>query len=357
MDYFLSAACYTAGKGFSPPGLGMVIDWGYKDNGAYPVNMCINAMLVNALSDVASWAGVVGDAAAAARYSAALRQQTILMKQMLQLPTASPSKATKATRATYVGGTLATFVGSAARAGAGSAAGPAAASFDASKLGFHAAALVLRSGLLDGSTADAQRQACCAFIKSTLASFFPINKQGARLSDPSKRSDVGFYTPYFQTFTFDGMFRAGEADWILEQYQVAWGWALTQSSTWLEVFDPRWEVIHSWGGCPTWQLSQYGLGLSPRFDVGPRHFDLSLHVGQSVLTSCAGVVPARGSGGDGGPVKVSWQRSSSGGSKETNGVELTLTVSAAVLVQGWPGTQGWHQVNPPFQTVLVTNFA
>ena len=147
---------------------------------------------------------------------------------------------------------------------------------------------MLRAGLLDGDSVAVQRTACCGFIKSTLESFFPIDKQAARLSDPSKRSSVGFYTPYFQTFTFDGMFRAGEADWIVGQYEEAWGWALTQSSTWLEVFDPRWEAVHSWGGCPTWQLSQFALGLSPRFDVAPRHFDLSLHVGQGVLGSCRG---------------------------------------------------------------------
>ena len=211
----MSAACYTAGVGFAPKGLGMVIDWGYKDNGAFPVNMAINAMLVNALSDVLCWAGVVGDAVAATRYSAALKQHTVLMKKMLQLPTA-PAMAT-AVR----GG------------GGGGGGGGGARSFDASKLGFHAAALVLRSGLFDGDSAETQRQACCEFIKARLTSFFPINKQGSRLSDPSKRSDTGFYTPYFQTFTFDGMFRAGEADWIIGQYQAAWGWvsrALTMTS-------------------------------------------------------------------------------------------------------------------------------
>jgi hypothetical protein len=73
-----------------------------------------------------------------------------------------------------------------------------------------------------------------------------------------------FYTPYFQTFAFDALFQAGEADYCVEQYQVAWGWALEQSSTWLEVFDARWEVVHSWSSCPTWQLSRFFLGLAPR---------------------------------------------------------------------------------------------
>ena len=29
MDYMLSAACYDAAKGFTPTGLGVVVDWGY----------------------------------------------------------------------------------------------------------------------------------------------------------------------------------------------------------------------------------------------------------------------------------------------------------------------------------------
>jgi hypothetical protein len=29
MDYLLSAACYDAAKGFTPTGLGVVVDWGY----------------------------------------------------------------------------------------------------------------------------------------------------------------------------------------------------------------------------------------------------------------------------------------------------------------------------------------
>jgi hypothetical protein len=69
------------------------------------------------------------------------------------------------------------------------------------------------------------------------------------------------------------------------------------------VFDVRWEAVHSWGGCPTWQLSRYCLGLAPRFDVGQRHFALDLHVG-TVLPGCNGTVPAR----DGHPVSVTWIR-------------------------------------------------
>jgi hypothetical protein len=67
------------------------------------------------------------------------------------------------------------------------------------------------------------------------------------------------------------------------------------------------------------------LGLSPRCDVGPRHFDLDLHVG-TVVPSAQGSVPG---GIVGGAVKVSWVRVS-------GGVQITLTMSSPIMVKGWP---------------------
>ena len=58
-----------------------------------------------------------------------------------------------------------------------------------------------------------------------------LGLQAPRLSDPSKRSTDGFYTPYFQTFTFEGMLEAGEADFVLGQYKSAWGWAMRRLTT------------------------------------------------------------------------------------------------------------------------------
>jgi hypothetical protein len=59
-------------------------------------------------------------------------------------------------------------------------------------------------------------------------SFFPNAAGAPRLSSPSKRSVGGFYTPYFSTFSFAGLFEAGEADFCVNQFEQAWGWALTQ---------------------------------------------------------------------------------------------------------------------------------
>jgi len=111
----------------------------------------------------------------------------------------------------------------------------------------------------------------------------------------------------------------------LDNYRKAWGWALSQSSTWLEVFDVRWEAVHSWGGCPTWQLSKFCLGLSPSFDVGQRHFVLDLRAGHT-LKGAKGSIPAR----SGTSVAVSWTRLSS------SSVQYTVTISSPIFVWGWP---------------------
>jgi hypothetical protein len=87
------------------------------------------------------------------------------------------------------------------------------------------------------------------------------------------------------------------------------------------------------------------LGLSPRFDVGPRHFILSLHTGTS-LPSFSGAVPAR----SGGPVLVSWVRSQGG-----PGVTLTIQLSSPTFILGWPTSpSSWLELTGT-QTVLVPN--
>ena len=69
---------------------------------------------------------------------------------------------------------------------------------DPSSLGMHAAALLLRAGLFDGEALAPQRRAVCSFVEACLTAAFPIASDAPRLSDPSKRSAAGFYTPYFQ---------------------------------------------------------------------------------------------------------------------------------------------------------------
>ena len=255
MDYLLSAACYDAAKGFTPTGLGVVVDWGYKDNGAFPVNMCLNAWLVSSINALIGCANVamVDPTPVTSKYTAVLASHTALLRKYLGLGGGDGGGGGNSGGAggdRGGGGGGLDDNGEESKGGTGgkggmwgnrggressSSSSSSSSSFDPSLLGFHAAAMVLRVGLLDGKGDAADRAACCAFIQASLCAMFPINKEAGRLSDPSKRSPVGFYTPYFQTFTFDGLFRAGHADFVLEQYREAWGWALTQSSTWLEV--------------------------------------------------------------------------------------------------------------------------
>ena len=314
MDYFLSPACYKSGVGFTFT-QGAVIDWGYIDNHTFAVSVPLNALMQSALAALVAIATAVGDVDAKATYTAALATHTRNFTTLLGLPAAA-----------------------------------AGGAWDPAKLGMHGAALVLRAGLLAGAGLSSARSATQSYIKAQLSACFPINRSAPRLSDPSRRSSTGFYTPYFQTFTFEGLFEAGDAEWCLGQYRAAWGWALTQSSTWLEVFDVRWEAVHSWGGCPTWQLSRYTLGLAPRFDVGARHFVLDLHVGTN-LPAVSGRVPAR----VGGAIVVAWTRA------DATSVHLTLTLDAPAFIAGWPGgaagSEEWTQLGVGTHTVLVKGCA
>jgi hypothetical protein len=74
-------------------------------------------------------------------------------------------------------------------------------------------------------------------VKAKIMSFFPNAAGAPRLSSPSKRSVSGFYTPYFSTFSFEGLFEAGEADFCVNQFELAWGWALTQVSPLVPLFN------------------------------------------------------------------------------------------------------------------------
>lgn len=105
-------------------------------------------------------------------------------------------------------------------------------------------------------------------VKRHMLKCFPNDPSAPRLADPS---DAGprLMTPFFSHFALDGLWRGGHGDFVLDQYRRCWGWALNEGlTTWPEVFDLRWSHCHQWSGCPTWQLSRYVLGLSPRFDVG-----------------------------------------------------------------------------------------
>jgi hypothetical protein len=81
----------------------------------------------------------------------------------------------------------------------------------------------------------------------------------------------------------------------------------------------------------------YTLGLEPRYDVGPRHYDLQLYVAESLLSGGAisGRVPCR----EGDSIAVSWRKHSNDNDDTTAvTIDYTITTSvgaSAIFVSGW----------------------
>jgi hypothetical protein len=90
MHYFTSPACYDPAVGFAPKGYGAVIDWGYTTAPGFGVDLCLQAMLVNALASCVEIATAAGDASGASRYASLLKSHTALVRKLIGL-TAGPS--------------------------------------------------------------------------------------------------------------------------------------------------------------------------------------------------------------------------------------------------------------------------
>jgi alpha-L-rhamnosidase len=170
--------------------------------------------------------------------------------------------------------------------------------FQWDKIGYHRIVLGMLAGFIP---ADQQKEAV-AFVKKHILNCFPNNPDAPRLSDPGANNPQ-LITPYFSHFAFQVLIEQGEMEFVLNQYRKCWGWALEDDrTTWLEVFDTRWSGCHQWAGSPTWQLSNYVLGLQKRFDRGKNNFDLSVNTGD--LKTAYGKIPLP----DGGIIKVSWKK-------------------------------------------------
>ncbi len=164
--------------------------------------------------------------------------------------------------------------------------------------GYHLTAL----GLADGLLIDPEVGA--AALRQHLRNCFPHDVNAPRLADPSA-AQPRMITPYFAHWALPGLLAHGDAAFVLDEYRLAWGWALDQGlTTWPEVFDLRWSHCHAWSGCPTWQLTRHLLGLQPRQDLGPGHCRLA--VGRNPLNQAAGRVPFAG-----GAVDIEWTRTGS----------------------------------------------
>ena len=167
------------------------------------------------------------------------------------------------------------------------------------EIGYHRTALALRCGLIP----DPQKPSAVAFLKRHIMSCYPNDPNAPRLANPDVRS-AQLITPYFAYYAFPELVAMGETDFVLEQYRRCWGWALDQGlTTQPEVFDLSWSHCHVWAASPTAQMTRYLLGLQPRFDLGPNHFDLTLQPGS--LPHASGAVPFPNGKG---AVAVHWER-------------------------------------------------
>lgn len=167
--------------------------------------------------------------------------------------------------------------------------------------GFHATVL----SLLYGVMTEEQSAAAVSFIKNHVAASFP-NDPNAPVVYCENIMAQKVFTPYFAHYIFDALIQHGEMDFVQQQYRSCWGWFLDQGlTTWPEAFDLRWSHSHQYSAGPTWQLSQYALGLHPRFDLGMNHYQFDLRPGS--LQQAHGRLPVCGSVGQ--TVDVEWKRS------------------------------------------------
>ena len=165
-------------------------------------------------------------------------------------------------------------------------------------IGYHRIVL----GMLAGFIPVEYHAEAIAYIKKHILNCFPNNLSAPHLSDPAANNPQ-LITPYFSQYAFQLLIEQGETKFVLDQYRKCWGWALEDNrTTWTEVFDTRWSNCHQWAGSPTWQLSNYVLGLQRRFDQKKNTFDLMLYTGD--LESAEGKIPLS----EGKIITVKWHK-------------------------------------------------
>lgn len=247
-------------------GLGWVfIDWGYRRNEG-PADMAYNLHFITALRDMVRWCDLLGKTDDAAKYRTMQNKIEHVAEKWFDENLSQGKKGWQ-------------------------------------QIGYHSAVLGLRAGFFKGQ----KERDGIDYIKKHILRCFPNDPDAPRLGAP-RMNNPRLITPYFAHYAFPLLIEHGEMDFVLQQYRTSWGWALRQgSATWIEVFDTRWSQCHQWSGCPTWQLSRYVLGLHTRYDLGDRHFVLSLFPGD--LRHAEGSVPLPG---EKGVIKIQWQKKDDG---------------------------------------------
>ncbi len=178
-------------------------------------------------------------------------------------------------------------------------------------LDYHECTLLLKAKMVAGD----RERLCVDKLKAAFTESFPFSP-GARPAglfqfDPATDqyphiSSGKIVTPYFAHFLLPELARRGEMDFVLAAYRRCWGWALEQQSgTWLELFDARSSQCHQWSSCPTWQMSEFLLGLRPARHRHPMGFEITRV--SAGLERIAGVLPIAGTNHH---IEVSWTEQS-----------------------------------------------
>lgn len=191
---------------------------------------------------------------------------------------------------------------------------------------YHAYTLAATAGVVDA-------KAAISHIVDRLETGFPINETAPRLRDPTTPVRTAV-TPYFTNYSFPHLLDEGLGELVRKYWSIAWGWMLERgATTWWEVFDDRWSRAHAWSGAPTWQLTQYVLGLRPVLTQGGTQW--ALRVNTLGLPWAKGTVPM----GRGEVAKIKWSASPAG-LEYSIGIERPIVLSvrgAETRVE-----PGWH---------------
>ncbi len=261
------------------------VDWGYV-RGDDPTDMSLNLHYLAALRDMQRWCRALDDADGDGRYQKLEKKMHAVISAWLQRRRIGERP-------------------------------------DWEQIGYHRAVLAMRQGYFTERDAIQGLE----FIKRHLLNCFPNDPAAPRLAHPGL-CEKRLITPYFAHYVFPLLIERGQMDFVLDQYRTCWGWMLDGGfTTLLEVFDTRWSHCHQWSGCPTWQLSRYVLGLNPRHDLRPRHYELCLTPGS--LQHARGRVPLP----EGGEIAINWRRT--GAERIEYAIEspapLTLSVAGGEL--------------------------
>ncbi len=267
---------YRTSDGISEDAGWAFVDWGYVPNEG-ETDMGLNLIYYDALRAMITWSQAMGKESRVVYYRDLAHQMKTIIESYY---------------APYLQASEVNWVG----------------------IGYHRTVLGMRNGFIPGELTEE----AINYIKQHMLNCFPNNENAPRLSDPAANNPQ-LITPYFAHYAYPLLIENGEMEFILDQYKTCWGWMLDQGiTTCTEVFDTRWSHCHQWAGCPTWQLSRYGLGLHPAFDRAENSFDLNLVTGY--LEEASGKVPLP----DGQVIHMNWKKS---------GGQIKYTIDTPVKIE------------------------